>query len=59
MSKKDKSNKNELTEAPNKVAEVFSITRDIDVAHPYHLDGDVEMYDEEQLAERSKLKDDP
>lgn len=31
-------------EGPQAVAEVFSMTRDVEVLHPYHLDGDLEMY---------------
>jgi hypothetical protein len=31
-------------EAPQAVAEVFSLSRDVEVLQPYHLDGDLEMY---------------
>lgn len=28
------------------------------MAHPYHMDGDVEMYSEEQMAVRDQLRND-
>lgn len=31
----------EAPQGPQSVAEVFSLSRDIEVLHPYHLDGDV------------------
>jgi hypothetical protein len=41
------------------VAEVFSLNRDIEVMHPYHMDGDIEMYSEDKMAERESLRNDP
>ena len=38
---------------------MFSKNRDLDVANPYHLDGDMEMYSEEKIEERKSLADDP
>lgn len=40
------------------MAEVFSATRDVEVLHPYHLDGDLEMYSEEKLEAREELRND-
>jgi hypothetical protein len=33
--------KGEAPQGPQSVAEVFSLSRDVEVLHPYHLDGDV------------------
>jgi hypothetical protein len=30
----------------------------VDVLHPYHLDGDMEMYNDENIKEREKLAHD-
>lgn len=60
MSKtKAKEKKTENQEGPQNVAEVFALSRDIELLHPYHMDGDIEMYSEEQIAARSTLKNDP
>ena len=46
------------SDGPQAVAEVFSLGRDIEVQHPYHLDGDMEMYSEEKMEVRGELRKD-
>lgn len=38
---------------------MFSLARDAENLHPYHLDGDMDMYSEEKLAVREQLLNDP
>lgn len=40
-----KSGKSDAEQVPPAL-QVFSKTRDLDTANPYHLDGDVDMYSE-------------
>lgn len=56
--KKEEKKSEAKVEAPQAVAEVFSTTRDVEVLHPYHLDGDLEMYSEEKLKAREELRND-
>ena len=40
------------------VAQVFSATRDLDVQNPYHMDGDADMYNEQNMRLRQQLSKD-
>lgn len=53
-----KAKQSEPQEIPPAI-QVFSKTRDIDSANPYHLDGDVDMYSEEKIKIREELAKDP
>ncbi len=60
MSKdKGKEKKTENQEGPQNVAEVFALARDVEMENPYHMDGDIDMYSEEQLEIREKMRNDP
>ncbi len=45
--------------AVESVSNVFSLQRDLNSNNPYHLDGDEEMYTEQNLLLREELSKDP